>query len=251
MAGPNRLCNFIKICAGAKHIEACWESLRANLDDFGFDRLLFASKGGANKSNLHNLFGTYILSSYGEAVDQLFITNRAFVEDFTVNWLLENIGAVSWQVNRDRYLQGNMTKSETQIHLATREIGLVNGYSYTSTPPDTGYAAGFGLCAKTYITQAEVDETWRLNGALIEALLDVFLINFRRIPTARQHEILDFETLKILEQIYLGKTNTEIAELLGYHRRTVEQRLSEARRKLDVSNTAQLVGKLVEQAQLF
>ena len=245
-----RVAKFIKQSASAQHVDECWRDLKSHLVAFGFNRILFASKVGASKGNLHNLFGTFILSSYGDAIDNLFITNRGFVEDFTVNWLLENNGAISWQVNRDRYLQNEMTQEEERVHLLTRDLGLTSGYSYTSTPRDAGFAAGFGLCAAEWIEQPEVDKTWLDHGETISSLLDVFLLTARRMPMATPEQTLPAATLETLRHIFEGRTNSEIAELMGCHRRTVEHRLSKARAKLQATNTSQLVAIAVAQGQL-
>lgn len=245
-----RIQKFVRVVAEAKHIDECWAALRLEMASFGFDKLLFASKANVNRDNMHNLFGTYILSSYGEAVEEMFIQNRGFVADFTVNWLLQNRGAISWQVNRDRFLNGEMSPQEEQIHHATRALGLTNGYTYSSTPFEAGYISGFGLCCEDGWSQEEADKVWIENTGTIETLLDTFQIVVRKMPIAAAHEVVSKDILSTVDLILEGKTNAEVAEMLGVHRRTVETRLSDARRKLDVSSTTQLVAKLVQQSQL-
>ncbi|WP_411892844.1 helix-turn-helix transcriptional regulator [Yoonia sp. SDW83-1] len=243
--------NFIGHVTAAKHIDDCWEKLTDCLRIFGFTKLLFAAKANVTFENLHNHFGVILLSTYGAEIDEFFFNNRAYVTDMMTRWALENQGAISWQVNRNRFLNDAMTKIERQVHLMTRELGLIAGYTYSPSAVDADFVSGFGLSVDASTDQEEVDRIWSSHGPTIERLLDVFHIAVRRMPIASEDDRLPSQTLSIARLISEGKTNSEVAEILNIHRRTVEQRLSHARYRLDVANTSQLVAKLVAQAQLL
>lgn len=98
------LTSLISNFASSSSIFECWDHLRTYMNRFGFDRLLFASKPYADATNFHNLFGTFVLSSYGSTIDQMFVKDRGFTDDVTTKFLLENTGAVSWRLSRERFL---------------------------------------------------------------------------------------------------------------------------------------------------
>ena len=148
---------FARITARSDHIDECWADLVERTTKFGFPKLLFAAKPHAENGNIHNHSGVILKSTYGAATDKFFFQDRAYVSDQMTLWALHNEGAVSWQVNRDRFLAGEMTNEEKSVHLATRELGLVAGYTYSPSRIGASFVAGFGLSGSFGVDQATVD----------------------------------------------------------------------------------------------
>jgi len=247
---PDVLSGLISSFASSSSIFECWEHLRTYMNSFGFDRLLFASKPYADATNFHNLFGTFVLSSYGPVIDQVFVKDRGFTDDVTTKFLLENTGAVSWQLSRDKFLDGKMSKGEEQIHLATRQLGLIAGFSYSSPRSVERHLSGFGLCFQQGYEQEHVDQVWEDNRGSILPALDVFSIVARTYLSATSSELLDDDEEQIILLVLAGKTNSEISELLNLHRRTTEQKMRKLRARLEVETTTQAVAKLMKQGQI-
>lgn len=239
----------IDIFGNARNISECWAYLCAQMADYGFGRLLYARKPFANKSNFHNLTETIVLSTYGPQIDALFVQGRGYTDDLTTQWSLENNGAVSWQVSRTAFLNGDLSPAAEQVHLYTRELGLIAGITFSGPVPRDSVQSGFGLCHDSD-DQAQTDEIWSSYEPDLMGLLKLFELCVSRFPHIPEHQKLNAREVGILRLIAEGKTTTDIADVMGVHRRTVENGLTSSRTKLAVPNTASAVYVAITQGQI-
>lgn len=241
---------FIGKLNDAKNLLDCWNLLKDELAVIGFDRLLYARKPYATVSNFQNQFNTIILSSYGPKIDSLFVQSRGYLTDTTTLWALDNQGPVSWRMSREKYLNGEMTEAEEKIHLITRDLGLIAGYTYGG-PIRNKVRSGFGLCFRPGFEQDAVDDVWKLHAVDITARLDLFDLcaaQFKHVPAGEE---LDDAQITVLQLAAEGKTINEISDLIGCHRRTVDVRMTNARKKLGAVSTLQAVLIAARQGQVL
>ena len=227
-----------------------WTLLLSDLECIGFDRALYGRKPRATAKNFHNHADTLIFSSYGSDVDKLFVEARGYTSDVTTNWVLAHEGAVSWSVSREKYLRGEMSAGEAKVHLATRSLNLVAGMTYGLPLRPDGARAGFGL-AFCEPDQKAADAAWGAHRQCIVPRLQAFELAVTRIPHIPPQYLLRNEVAEVLALAAEGKTISEIGALLGLHRRTVDDRMAEARRVFGVSTTLQAVLRASEQGQLM
>lgn len=244
------LSDFTDIAINSQSVEDIWQTLVLELDSHGFDRIIFARKPRAELANFHNISDIMVLTNYDPGILDVFFDGRGYTQDITTLWALENEGAVSWSVSRNSFLSGEMSASQRKIHLATREAGLIAGYTYSIPGGGSGVRSGFGLCYREGASQEEVDDIWRRRSTSIVPMLQVFEMTVSRIPYVPVGQELDDRKIQILRHIADGKTVADTAELLGLHRRTVESQLTSARERLGVSTTLQATLKASRQGQL-
>lgn len=236
--------------ATGERLEDIWQTLCNELANFGFSRVLYARKPRGDRGNFHNLHNTLILSTYGPEIDRYFVEDRAFVFDYSTNWAAQNRGVVSWQETRDRYLSDKMSAAERRVHEFTRELGLIAGLTIGIAPKDAGYLSGIGLCIDPEFDQVDADRIWVENEDIMMILLNMFEGAVRAHSIGSKDEIPDEQRMKVLHLIIEGKSNREIGDILGVHRRTVESWLAHIRDQLGVANTLQAVVTLTQRGQL-
>lgn len=231
-------------------LKVCWSRLCALLERDGIDRVFYARKPLANRQNFHNRFRVTWFSTYGAAADDLFVKRGGYVANLTIRWALENAGARSWRVNRERYLSGAMSAQEEAIHLGMRDLGLIAGITYANPILTNDVRSGFGLCFREGLDQDDADRIWAESSSHIIPQLQLFELaasQMRNIPAG--HE-LTARQIEILRLTVDGKTTEEIAMLLRVHRRTVETHLKAARERLGVTTTLQAAVIATQQGQL-
>jgi len=244
------LSRFIADIGAGKNISDNWETLLSVLEEFGFDRILYGKKMYPNKQNLHNHSDTILLSTYGPSIVEGFLTSRLYMDSPTINWAMKNYGAISWGEVSRWFEAGELTDSEAEVFLKTREMGLSVGYTYSTPVHKENYRSAFGLSCSPGKTQAEVDAIWTKNGSLIESILSVFDIANARFVNVPEGQELDPRTLYFMSLVAEGRSLQEIAEREGCHYRTIDKRLAKARAILGANNTLHAVLLAKEQGQL-
>lgn len=241
---------YLRYVAGSSDIEACWRLLCVDLAAFGFTRIFYARRPGVNRDNLYQLWDSLILSTYGPEVEAFLVEKRGYVSESTVIWALDHEGPVSWQYPRELYAAGNMSAVEAKTHLKSRELGMHAGYTY-GMPLRAGEArSGFGLWFGLSDDQKDADAVWAESEIEIVARLyafDIAVSRYRFVPPGQLLSVKERQVLRLAGQ---GKTITEIAEIMAQHRRTVDDAMTRARAKLQVSTTLQAVLKAEQQGQI-
>lgn len=227
-----------------------WRALLEILRPVGFDRVLYGKKMYVERSNLHNMTNTVLLSSYGPDLDKNFLSSRLYLNSPTILWAMEHYGAISWGQSAQQFEQGALSEEEKTVYLETRKMGLLAGYTY-SVPAHTGrYRAAFGLAFRQDGTQAEADDAWAEHGPMIEPLLCTFDMSLAQCENVPDGQKLDDKTLYFMSLVAEGRSLSEIAELENCHHRTIDTRLAKARSILGAANTLQAVLIAKGQGQL-
>lgn len=242
--------NLLSDLAELSDLKASWTRLCEALGDFEIDRAFYARKPLADLRNFHNRFRVTYFSSYGEEADRLLVELGGYVVNRTIRWAVENSGAISWRVNRERYLAGEMSAQEESMHLGLREAGLIAGITYSNPILPSHVRSGFGLCFRPGLDQDDADRIWAARSNEIIACLQVFELAASQLPNVPSGKGLTDRQIEILRLAIDGKTVDEAASLLGVHRRTVESHLAAAREKLGVTTTLQAAVIATQQGQL-
>lgn len=228
----------------------CWSGLCGALSNFEIDRVLYARKPLADHRTFHNRFRLTWFSTYGEEADSLFIEKGGYVTSQTIRWALDNAGAMSWRVNRDRYLLGKMSGQEEAVHLRMRELGLLAGITYANPILSNAVRSGFGLCFREGLDQDDADRIWSKEATRIIPYLQLFELAASQMRNVPQGQMLTARQIDILRLTVDGKTTGEIASLLAVHRRTVEEHLRSIRDRLGVATTLQAAVIATQQGQI-
>ncbi|MEP3638096.1 MAG: autoinducer binding domain-containing protein [Paracoccaceae bacterium] len=258
MLPENIVEKYILEIAQQDELEECWTSLVERLAVFGFNRLMYGSRenwvlGSRETGSLQrftNLSNTLLFSTYGKTLDETFLYGRMYIDSPSVRWASLNEGAVSWSVFQQEFIENKLTAKETKVFLTTRELGLKAGYTYSIRHRVNEHRSCFGLCFQEGGTQADADAAWEQNARVIVQLLNLFETAVKRFRNVPHDQELPQSTLSVLRLLTEGRTISEIADLHGKHRRTIEDQLARARAILGASNTVQAVYIARHQGQI-
>ncbi|QGX98471.1 LuxR family transcriptional regulator [Roseovarius faecimaris] len=171
---------------------------------------------------------------------------------------------------RDHYMQQNLHLSDPTLHTASRSIAPVDWSRLDHTEAFTNIfdqASDFGLPDKGLtvpvrgpfgetglfsVTSSASGACWaKLKKNIIADLqLSAVYMHDRVMKSDRLLDILQYPALsareiEILQWVAVGKTQQDVADILGISARTVEVHLRSSREKLSTITTPQAVGRAV------
>ncbi len=250
MGRASRVETFVRQTEGCRHLRACWDFLGAHLAELGFDRLLYGSGLRLASELHHNLADVIVLSTYPRELMGPLLEKRLFVHDAMFRWVMRNTGAKSWSYARERYASVDISRDERAFFEMANLAGVSAGYVYAFPSKKNGLKSAFGLCYRAGHAQDHVDAVWDAFGAEIIALLNVFELSAGALPSHAPEEALSPRQTEVLRLAAEGRTISEIAELLGLHRRTVDDHMTKARETLGVGSTLQAAVRATKQRQI-
>lgn len=235
---PMRVSEFASATVAIRDGAALWDLLCGRMQDYGFDRLLYAVR----RMPVEDVARTddwVVLSSHAESY-----TRRLLSEDIVsalrmFDCALRRRGGLTWsELARERCDDGIAGFRLRELDRAHQvRAGVTMGFQRL---PHATYGA-IGLTAAPQIEQEEVDRVWRGRQAEIGAQLLLFHLRFLTLPfgpyrlTPRQREVL--------ERVARGRTTQEVAAELSLTPATVDKHLRLAREALGVGTTTQAVMK--------
>ncbi|MGB3147522.1 MAG: LuxR family transcriptional regulator [Paracoccaceae bacterium] len=224
----------------ATSIEEIWAHHTEMMASFGFDRLLYAFTRFMPSKNLGLPEDCLILTNHPQDYVDEYIHGGLYKSAPMVLWVAENQGCQPWWEIGEKVRQRGATPGEMKVFELNRRYQVNAGYSIGF--PEISYRArgGIGLCAKPGLTNEDVDAIWAKHGCLITVLNKVMHLRVTSLPyhTGRQ---LTPRQCEALEWVGEGKTNQDIATIMGLTPATVEKHLRLAREALEVETTAQAV----------
>jgi len=234
--------DFLKAIYESNNLEEVWDLHCRAMADFGFTRLIY----GYTRYTTPN-------SPTGPQEDCLFLSNhepgyfKRFIEDGLyahapmVRWAREFTGSCSWS-----YVQtvlDDLTPEERQVLAVNREFGVLAGYTICFAEGTSRAKGLIAMATARGVTQDEADAIWARHGREIEAMNNVVHLKIISLPHDKVMPRLSERQREVLEWVGDGKTNQDIAVILGGKTATVEKHLRLAREKLGVETTAQAVLK--------
>jgi len=240
--------DYLHLVARSSTIETLWDAHVAQMQRFGFDRLIYG-------------FTQYLSpTSFGDPADFLILSNhdRAYLDHFfggglyyrapMVRWALENEGACSWGALPR---PDDCSKSDAEVLEFNRKMEVTAGYTVSFRTTSSRSKGAIALTAARGMTQNEVDALWAMHGADIQLMNEMVHLKILSLPHANPARSLTERQREALEWVGDGKTTRDIAMLMGLTPATVEKHLRLAREALSVETTAQAVLKAAFANQMF
>jgi DNA-binding CsgD family transcriptional regulator len=234
----------------APSVEELWALHVARMADYGFDRLIYG-------------FTRYMTShSLGDPQDWVVLTNqpRSYMESFIdkglyfhapmLRWALENDGACSWSWMEEMNRRDALSPSERKVLDFNRGMGVTAGYTISFRSLSSRAKGAIALTARPGAGQAEVDALWARHAQEIILMNNILHLRLLTMPQAGARHLTRRQR-EVLEWVGDGKTNQDIATIMGLTSATVEKHLRLAREALDVDTTAQAVLKAAFMNQMF
>lgn len=232
---------YIDKIVRARSIEEVWGLHCAEMAGFGFDRLIYGYSRFVTETSLGDFEDAIFLTNHDPTYFDRFIGDKLFVHGPMIRWARQNTGACSWGalwVDCEA-----LSEEERKVVAFNRSMNVTAGYSISfpaSSPRSFGVIA---MAARSGLDQAGVDEIWSVEGRRIEAMNNVLHLKIMSLPHRTARAGLSDRQREVLEWVGAGKSNLDIATIMGVTVPTVEKHLRLAREKLGVETTAQAILK--------
>lgn len=240
---------YVKSICECETMADVWEIHCDKMENFGFDRLIY----GITHFMTPNSFGpredVMTLSSHDPEYMEHYYGLELYRSSPMLMWAAENTGACSWS-----WIQHNidmMDDNNRKVMELNRKMGVTAGYTLSFQETSRRSKGVIALTAKPGLTQDAVDTIWAEHGEMIEALNNIAHLKMISLPLSTERATLSKRQREVLEWVGDGKTNQDIATILGVTPATVEKHLRIARDKLGVDTSAQAVLKMSFLNQIF
>jgi LuxR family transcriptional regulator, quorum-sensing system regulator CviR len=207
---------------------------------FPFSRVI----GGLARLNPRGAFDGFtnvINVSYPEEWIRLYWQNGYFEVDPVFQTALQKPGTHHWQAT---YQEARSDK-QREFMTTAKEFGLSDGITTGSADPACGVATFCSFASAEAVDAARYLPLIEYYGYHVHlALLRTAPANPH--PTDRCVRQLTLRELTILNWVKNGKTNWEIAQIMGITERTIRFHVESIFSKLDVTSRSQAVAKAIE-----
>jgi len=233
--------DYLDGLAQATSLERVWALHCDAMAGFGFDRLIYGYTRFGKPGALGDFEDAVFLSNHDAEYFNRFISQRMFLEAPILRWARDNTGACGWGA-----LWGDpdsLTEGERRVVAFNRSMNVTAGYSISFAVPGPRSFGLISMSARPGLSQADVDVIWSRHGRSIEAMNNMAHLKIISLPQTPVRGRLSARQREVLEWVGDGKSNRDIALILGVSLPTVEKHLRLAREKLGVATTAQAVLK--------
>lgn len=233
----------------ARQVEEIWPPFLAQMQAYGFDRVLYGFTRQRSGSNLGNREDFVLLSNLGAEYLGPYLEDGLYFDGPMVRWSQNNTGACSWSWIRENYHL--LDPAEKRVVEFNHSHGVISGYTISFDDISSRKKGGIALIAPANAKQEQVDRRWEVFGSQVSILCNVFHLKLAALPFAPPGKQLTERQRQVLEWVGDGKTMQDIAEILGLTQATIEKHLRRAREALDVETTAQAVLRAASQNQIY
>lgn len=230
-------------------VEDLWQSHCEEMKKFGFDRLIHGFTHYSTDTSVGPREDALVLSSHESEYFRKYMEDRHYEHAPLTHWAMQNTGAISWRIIGEMY--EGMSPREKEVVALNKANGVIAGYSISFREVSARTRGITALTARPGLSQTDVDAIWDEHGKEIEVACHVMHLKLMSIPHSGLRPSLSPRQIEVLEWVADGKTNQDIATIMGLSLATVEKHLRLAREKLDVETTAQAVMKAAFQNQMF
>jgi LuxR family transcriptional regulator len=243
--------SYLDAVAQSTSLDALWSAHLEQMAGYGFDRLIY----GFTKYRTPTSFGDpddfVMLTNVPRAYMEPFVQEGLFREAPMVRWALENEGACSWTVLREKALREELSVKAQEVLAFNRSFGITAGYTISFRTTSQRAKGAIGLIAAPGTSQEEVDRIWAAHGSDIQLMNEIAHLKILSLPHHSPARNLTRRQREALQWVGDGKTTQDIALLMGLTPATVEKHLRLAREVLAVQTTAQAVLKAAFANQFF
>ena len=241
--------DYLEALAKTNVIEEAWSLHCAKMAEYGFDRLIYAYTLFGTATSVGPREDALILSNHPAAYFKQYIEDEHYLHAPLTQWALHNFGARSWSVIGDEYDQ--MGPQERAVVDLNRKSGVLAGYAISFRNSRSRARGIIALTAKPGLSQRDVNALWERHGREISVICNMAHLKFTTLPHTSARDQLSPKQKEVLEWVADGKSNLDVATILGRSLGTVEKHLRLIREKLGVETTAQAVLKASFQNQFF
>lgn len=243
------LLEYLERLSSERQVEDVWSHHCEEMARHGFDRLIYGFTRFSTENSVGAIEDAIILSNHESSYFRKFIHEGHYEHAPLVRWGMKNTGSVSWRLIGETYEA--MSPEERAVVDLNRANGVVAGYSISFPQTFQRTRGIIALCARPGLTQDDVEAIWARDGREIEVKCAMLHLKVMTMPVSSVRPGLTPRQIEVLEWVAEGKTNQDIATIMGVSPATVEKHLRLAREKLDVDTTAQAVVKASFQNQMF
>jgi LuxR family quorum sensing-dependent transcriptional regulator len=234
--------DFITDTQQARSGDALLDLLKRAVGAYGYDRI---SLWVVNDPDLpQQAHERGILHNFPEDVRGFYKDSNAHKYDPIVLAQRAQPRSLDWEAFEHR---SHYKPEQTRLYQVAREGGLNHGLS-TPLWSQRGLAASLGLAS------SERKDAVRADLDMISALSAQFYISFKRLygttPSVLSVPTLSAKESEILTWVAAGKTDEEIAIILGISRNTVDTHMRHIFAKMDAKNRVTAVVKGIMQGHI-
>ncbi len=227
--------------ATATTIETVWDLHCRKMNEYGFDRIMYAFTRFPKQNSVGEMDDALFLTNHDPDYVEAFVVGQMFVDAPVTKWALNNVGACSWGTLWND--QAKLSDRQREIIAFNISMGVVAGYTIRFSDSSSRATGIVVLAGRRGLSQDDVDEIWRKHGREIEVMNHMVHLKVMSLPYRTTRGELTKRQREVLEWIGDGKSNLDIATILGVSLATVEKHLRLARERLGVDTTAQAVLK--------
>ncbi|WP_238380962.1 helix-turn-helix transcriptional regulator [Alkalilacustris brevis] len=232
-------------------VDEIWALHCAKMGQYGFDRLIYAFTRFLHRLELTDLNDVLILSNMSRSYLDQYFGNRYHITGPMTRWAMANTGACSWRMIEEMARRGELSEEERRTVAFNRSMGVSAGYSISFGDIASRFRGAIALCAAPGLSQAEADATWQRHGREILMINQITHLRIINLPYVLENQSLTPRQREVLELIADGRSNSEIAAILGVIPATVEKHLRLAREALSADSTTQAVLKALFNNLIF
>lgn len=244
------LITYLEKISDIDTVEHLWRAHTRQMEQYGFDRLIYGFTRHMTSSSLGDPQDWIILSTQSAAYMERYMREGLIVNAPMVHWALNNDGACSWRMINDMRKSDILTDKELEVIEYNDKMDVTAGYTVSFRSVSRRFKGAIALTAKPGMSQQEVDNMWSEHGRDIHVANNMMHLKFLSLPYSGQRQLTQRQK-EVLQWVSDGKTTQDIAILLGLSTATVEKHLRLAREALGVETTAQAVLKAAFYNQMF
>lgn len=234
----------------ADSIDTLWAAHCARMAGYGFDRVMYGHTHYMNGRSFGDPHDWIVRANFEGDFFEGYIDRGLYARCPLMKWAIENDGYCSWGTIHDQY--DSLSAEEKEVVDFDRQHGMNAGYSMSFPSHKQRSKGGMALIARDGLSQPEVDLIWAEHGQNIMLGAKIVHLKIMTLPhNYNRTRELSRRQREILEWVGMGKTGTEIAQIIGVTPTTVEKHLREARAILDTCNAAHTVAKATLANQIF
>lgn len=224
----------------AKDVEQLWPVFLKIVKPFGFDGVLY----GTNRLSRGDAFGrrpdSFFLTDLPGEIMKLFWDKEQYRDAVIADWAMRNNGVRSLRYGGEIYASGKMTPRQTMVHESLMQAGVTSGIAIGFTVDNTMESAGLGLI-NLGASHDETEAIWAANEVSLMTYAQLFQLKLSSFALPMPRKKLTKRQMEVLRWVAEGKTNAEVATILGLSSATIEKHLRQSRETLGVSTTLQAV----------
>jgi LuxR family transcriptional regulator len=243
--------SYLHRISNCQSIEELWEAHTQKMAEFGFDRLIYGFTRYWSGKSLGDPQDFILLTNHDREYTDVFVGEQHYIDAPMFNWALHNEGVGSWGMLAQMQADKTLTPAEQRMMEFNFSMGVTAGYTISFKSVSARSKGAIALTAKKGMSQEEVDAIWDEHGHDIHLMNNVAHLKILSLPYTSPHRVLTKRQLEALAWVGDGKTNQDIAVLMGLASATVEKHLRLARQALAVETTAQAVLKTGLSNQMF